>query len=1526
MDNGLFYRGVCVLGLLACVGPAWAQEPPQRVDGDDLFRPGALKLSLFEADRDLSDEFGESWNFDDGTVGRFTSFSPEILDRTVADGVLRFRAGSGKAVLGWGHAENRLGSGDRFGMWPQWNMVELTVRQSAPESKWTVQLWQEGKTRHSGMRPHFARKTLTLKGTEWQTLSFFVAITAGDGFSVTIEGPADNAIEIDDLHVRQKIAKGYFRKEFDLPRGKVWRAVGEVGRYMRLYVNGSEVPFQTNNRDMHVFTAVDLATYLKPGERNCIAMSVERLLTQTDLDYPGTPSSGYFHGRVVMAGGETVALDTDTSWHTVSEVDDEAWSRPGLDESNWVPGEADPKYNPYHQVYKWPVHDGRIVLENPGEDPLLFFPADTPLRLNVRVPEGLAVRQPVLRWVLRHAAREVSRDALEKEAARGVVEVFKRERSTDSLLYEIDAGAQGRGVYTVETALYAREERIEARVREPLIVVGKIPMKTVAGVEYEEGMTPVLQDTIDFTNPDDPHVWLESEGGGNPEGVAEPRVVNRDGLVYRETGATGALSGLVPHFSYRFKVAAPHAFYLMVLEYPDDASRCIGVSLTPLLQRGLVNPRRTLAAKTGPAVMTGYKYPVSGAMKELRWVHYAYSSDQIVSVVSLDKHSRAAAARLRVYRLGDLPAMGLRSSGERFLGIHTERAQSLPQIMGEDDPSPYESFVYDRLNIDMVGRATHRLSWYLAGWENYAQYLRFSGQNIHVMGAFQYSEENHSYLPVGMVKDSRITVRDPREVALRVLAANDIKSMSMIEYSVHRRLAEAYPVNDLQVANGADTIFPVSKKGKQAGGAGCVSQACFDHPQVQKAYFRVLDELAEKFAWSPAWQGVYIMAFPSFSGPVTYAAEQEPLAYDYSDASVAAFESATGIRVPGRKTDPRRFEKRFLFLTSGDMREKWIDWRCQAVKHLVEQSRDRLQAYRRDLQLMYGYFLGGNHIARWCRSGRPYLEFLRDYGWDPTLFRGSKDIWTGRYLYPNDIQALSGQHGYAANWEHHVSADVMAAYDRPSNRLAVLNSVWHECDLLPPALREGEDPAAAWFPQQIHVRYVSQGNGDFAREKFAQAMIGSDPADIFYGFTDAMIPLGGEQALRQLARAVTPLPGSTFQAVDNTADFLHNLAIRALSTRKGLWFYVVNPGCWPVTGEITLDRVVRVVEPASGSPVATRDVAGHTVVPLSLAPYGILAFRAESGRAKIAEWRTDPVPEKHVAHLRKIMDGAQEALDTPELAQAVTLEDRRFLETTLAGARDALGRGEVARAWSALTNWRFWTLVMQDLRDAATYTAAIPGYTCRAREPGAIPTLDVQAVSVPPAIDGKLTEPVWAGAQKTDTFVSIDSSGRFMGVPIIATAAQAAYDGQHLYLAFTLADPDTAQIQTKAVKPEDTLNVYDDTVAMFFHIGDSKVYQLAVNAAGLRYNADATGQSGWFRDFHEDFGPWQAAADKTGKLWTLEVAIPFSTLKATAPTTGGRWRVNFLRRFRRFLVPEMYWAQIQKSWYETDHYGVLNFK
>ena len=1215
---------------------AWGEE----LTLEQLYPAKWLRAMEIRADDAYQQATGKFCDFDGESRGNFTYFSPDVKDLQVAKGVMRFRTGGPKVLLGWGNFRDAQPRGERVELW-QSGLIELRVKQSvADETIWSVQTYR-------GARQSAGAGEQKLKGTEWKTLTFRYGTRDAppDAFSLTITGPADNQTEFDSVRVYIFSHHGYYRKVFTLPVGKIWRAIINAGP-VDIWVNGKQVPFQ--KPWLWHTNPADLAPFLKPG-KNVIALYGERIENWKDRGYDPYV---YVQGQAIMASGETISLATDDTWRG-NPKPVPGWTEVGFDDSGW---QKPPVATIYHYKFdSYPAYEGRLLLENPTGK-RLFFADNQPMMIRVRIPVGLAAQQPEIGWVLNSVTEQG-----EQEIERGTA--TKCRPTKDSLIFDVNLGQRLRGVYSFGASLEIGGKVVEEHQAEPVVVVGHIPMQEVAGNTYEEGMKLVLEDTIDFTNPQDPHAWVESDVGPREQpapAITTPRIIRKEGLVYRETTPKrGAM------FSYQFRFQQPGSFYMFVLEYPDDAQRGTAVNVCTGSNNIFGGSR------AGPGVLTGGKFPLTDKMQELRWICAGNEGINTIDVVSAMTGKPAAAARVRIYRIEELPALKVNYSGQRWLGLHTERGWVYMVTFGgqgsrlpsrPEGLSQREWFV--RQFVNWLGSA-----------ERYVQYLRFTGQNLHVMGVFQYTKENLSYVPAPAIPTARL-IPDYRDVLVKMAEHNGVRIIAGIEYQSHDH--------------------------------GASSDFC--DPQVQEEILSVADDLVEKYGDSPAFMGVNFMVYPGWGNPSFGWGEER----DYGDFAIAAFEKDTGIKVPVDPKDPERFAKRKEFLNSEQMKEKWIGWRCGKVREMLLKVRDRMRTKRRDLQcfaMHYHDISGMGHmLSRWLESGKTYQEFVRELGYDPSLFRKDDGVWFGRYLHTGQMRLsyLRQQDRYATGWEQNVGAEPIAFYDQPRNRAIMILQHFDELGYRIPGVpwksgyRDYKIPEGVpdWPWLGSLGPFYHQYQGPRAMEPYTQGLIGADPNLVMFGWCDSTALVGTEQPLREFARAYLSLPGDKFWQVANTG-FDTNLAIRDLRRGRAYYFYVANPGYWPIKGEVVIREAGRVVDLAANQVAQVRKEGGKLLVPVSLKPYGVAAYRVDGAKAKVESWTTEPVTDQFLVHIRSQITQATNFATRPEVKKIMSKEDLAFVQQTTEQVTADLAENKVARAWSAVTNWKFWSLLHDTMLKAS---------------------------------------------------------------------------------------------------------------------------------------------------------------------------------------------------------------------------------
>jgi hypothetical protein len=236
-----------------------------------------------------------------------------------------------------------------------------------------------------------------------------------------------------------------------------------------------------------------------------------------------------------------------------------------------------------------------------------------------------------------------------------------------------------------------------------------------------------------------------------------------------------------------------------------------------------------------------------------------------LDLVPLQLGSTAAAARLRISRIEDLPALKLDPlrTGNRHLGIYTERTASYRGFWQTFGPTRQISTVQplptSAADFRPIGERLRYLRDALDSCERFTRYLRFTGQNLHAMGCFQYNDDNTPYAPPDSLFDSRVP-RDLREMAVRVFGQNGIDVLAVVEYNGHSCLRWEHPYNDGQVAAGQDCAVIVSDEGRQPpareSGRGYGAGWNPLHPRVETLMLDVAQDVTRKFERHKNFRGV----------------------------------------------------------------------------------------------------------------------------------------------------------------------------------------------------------------------------------------------------------------------------------------------------------------------------------------------------------------------------------------------------------------------------------------------------------------------------------------------------------------------------------------------------------------------------------------------------------------------------------------------------------------------------------------------
>ena len=196
-------------------------------------------------------------------------------------------------------------------------------------------------------------------------------------------------------------------------------------------------------------------------------------------------------------------------------------------------------------------------------------------------------------------------------------------------------------------------------------------------------------------------------------------------------------------------------------------------------------------------------------------------------------------------------------------------------------------------------------------------------------------------------------------------------------------------------------------------------------------------------------------------------------------------------------------------------------------------------------------------------------------------------------------------------------------------------------------------------------------------------------------------------------------------------------------------------------------------------------------------------------------------------------------------------------------------------------------------------------------------------IHTPPVIDGVLDEPFWADLEPVTGFVQRDPVDG--GVPSESTEVRIAYDEDFLYFGFLLHDADPSGIRANTLHRGGMIGLDDHIVIGLDTFRDRRNgYIFEVNALGTQDDAIFTDESIEREDWNWD-GVYWSEARITDRGWTLEVAIPFTTIRFPREEVL-EMGLLFFRSIRR-KNETVYWPQIPATYRgryaQASQYGTL---
>ena len=1082
-----------------------------------------------------------------------------------------------------------------------------------------------------------------------------------------------------------------FRYDFQLPTAPRQAAVTlqTHRRHCTVFVNGKVLlgPGAALNGARHL----DLTSHLHAGH-NVIAVRAEVAAKDSEhiLQPESIPLLG--EGIVFCQDGSTVRLLTDTSWRGGLDLP-EGWYQPETDPTAFkhVTSRGVAKWDPWFVFYNPPYY-GPIQVAPVGEkNPI--FDEEKPVQFKVallNVPQR-GKPSPALTYTVFDERRR-------KTVGQGAIDLSPAGK------FDLAGSMRHRplpaGAYSFRFVLTSLGQEVGRRDYE-IVSVGKIKQRLVEGTHYEEGLELKKVWSVDCTADPEPGQFLACDSGGKE---VETEVVEGPAGRYRALVKNRGFTS----FAYRFKVQQLFVPHLVVVEWPDDADRAI---LAQVHEGTTMIPSAWVKANAGyqrceASVICTDEHPVrTNRLQKLHLLYWPNEEEAAIHIWNASGgKAPAAAARITVYQImNDLPALRIADAGERMIGYHTERGPFT--MVTTYYAGPLGAFFGFKVpGWSMGNDPEFYRDWYTTT-ENMIKRMRFSGQNMYLMGHFMYRGVLYpsKTFPPNYGTHYSEGWRDYIALILRMFGRNKLNLVSGIEY-VHNPdlIAQFTATLEEVIQKGAPTIYSINKDASVSALHGYAHWGGLNyfHPRVQEDILRMVDELVELYKGCPAWRGIAFILSRNFGPMSAVEAQGDPLDYGYEDYTIELFQKETGIKIPVDAKDPERFQKRYGWLMA-NAKQKWIDWRCRQYTGLFRKIRDRVLRGRPDLKLYlmnYEPMSFTNQIesvAGHLDDPAAMRDAVKRFGFDPEVLKKERGIVISySYLTPGSPFTQMRRPG---TFSHQARSRVW--------RELVHSQSWN--DLF---ANDGKGGAYIWTGIP-HYGYKAIPKGKwlfeyssirqgyfwprFVNDAFVNALVRSNPTWMPHTWMD-MVESGGRlHEMRLFARAYRSLPNGKYQRLSgNGLD--KNIWVERTWAESAEYAYAANPHWWEAEVTLNFASGAKVHDLIKDRPVTLKSGTWS----FRLGPYEVQTFQikgAGSVRSSAIQAAQVRVAEQAAKKAQSIIDQAmQEARKTVAAARAkeTALKDSPEWKTVseledIISEIERLNRaGDLARAYEIARSWR----------------------------------------------------------------------------------------------------------------------------------------------------------------------------------------------------------------------------------------------
>ncbi|MFA6292266.1 MAG: hypothetical protein WC637_10815, partial [Victivallales bacterium] len=377
-------------------------------------------------------------------------------------------------------------------------------------------------------------------------------------------------------------------------------------------------------------------------------------------------------------------------------------------------------------------------------------------------------------------------------------------------------------------------------------------------------------------------------------------------------------------FAYDIDVPKKQELYLLEVDYPDDDRRTVNVFVA--------EPETDMSCQLYGGYETGDCFELSNKMQTEKVLFWARGTKVRAAILSKNPGMRAAAAKIRVYKIED----GL-------VGGPAQRPDGRLMIHWMEEPTRWLQHAVPPKELSPIAKDFLAI-------ERYLRLCQYSGFNAvsPTEAIYQGTTYNSKELEGWFIQPydaPRIVAFMCEKFGMKYIPEIHLSGQAWFHTEVVDKLDPK-----------TEDLYIWSRLGTSSmGGGGSWFCSTWNplHPAIQEKYIKIIGELSDKLADTPAFSGVSLRlmswVWQGWNGLPS-------LNWGYGDWDIAQFQKDSGIKVPGETGSPDRFEKRFDFLTSEKMLPTWIAWRNGRMLDYYRQIRDRIRKANPEAVLYLPYY------------------------------------------------------------------------------------------------------------------------------------------------------------------------------------------------------------------------------------------------------------------------------------------------------------------------------------------------------------------------------------------------------------------------------------------------------------------------------------------------------------------------------------------------------------------------------------------